>query len=74
MIYSDDRFVNSLQNSLQIVTAVDLPTAKTFVILLNEFPIDSLQIAMVTRFSTAVAMRNCVSLFIRAGETNRTNF
>ena len=52
-LYSDDRLFNSLQNSLQIVTAVDLPTAKTFAILLNEFPVGSLQIAMATRFSTA---------------------
>ena len=73
LIYSDDRLVNYLQNSLQIVTAVDLPTAKTFVILLNEFPVDSLQISKATRFST-ITLRNWVSLFIRAGETNRTKF
>ena len=50
------------------------PTAKTFAILLNEFPVDSLHIAMATRFSTTIALRNWVSLFIRAGETSRTNF
>ena len=74
LIYSDDRLFNSLQNSLQIVTAVDLPTVKTFAILLNEFPVDSLQIAMAKRFSTAIVLRNWVSLFIREEETNLTNF
>ena len=57
---------------MQIVTAVDLPTAKTLVMLLNKFPVDSIQIAMATRFSTAIALRNWLSLFIRAEEINRT--
>ena len=74
LIHSYDRLFNYLQKSLQIVTAVDLPTAKTFAILLNVFPIYSLQIAMATRFSTAIALWNWVSLFITAGETNRSNF
>ena len=74
LIYSNNRLFNYLQNSLQIVAAVDLPTGKTFAILLSEFAVDSLQIAMTTRFFTAIALQNWVSLFIRAGETNRTNF
>ena len=74
LIYFDDRLFNSLQNSLQIITTVDFPTAKIFAILLNEFPVDSLQMAMAMRFSPVIALRNWVSLFIRPGETNRTNF
>ena len=74
LIYSKNRLFNSLQNSLQIVTAVDIPTAKTFAILLNQFPEASLQIALANRFFTAIAQRKWVSFFIRAGENNRTNF
>ena len=55
-MYYDDRIFNSLHNSLQIVTTADLPTAKTFAILVNEFPVDSFHIAIVRRFFTAIAL------------------